>query len=176
MSIRRLLNWLGVMSVRVADKTIAFAEGVIGQRTFPEEADINSLIEFYRLSSSETIFTGRAIEDCDIYTADNLSYMLQEELNNEDALFIYYKVDGRIVARGTVDFMRWRRVRHMASLGLGVLKEFWGLGIGTEAMSYMISVAPQIVPEVTHIELNVFEFNTRAMTLYERLGFRTVAV
>jgi RimJ/RimL family protein N-acetyltransferase len=62
------------------------------------------------------------------------------------------------------------RVRHSAHIALGVLRERWGSGVGTELMKEALRWAPTV--GLSRLELFVMTTNTRAITLYERLGFK----
>jgi len=61
-------------------------------------------------------------------------------------------------------------VRHSAHIALGVLRERWGSGVGTELMKEALRWAPTV--GLSRLELFVMTTNTRAITLYERLGFK----
>jgi RimJ/RimL family protein N-acetyltransferase len=58
---------------------------------------------------------------------------------------------------------------HGGVLGVGVLLEHRGKGIGTALVRAAIDMAK--ATGLTRIELTVREHNERAITLYERLGF-----
>jgi RimJ/RimL family protein N-acetyltransferase len=61
------------------------------------------------------------------------------------------------------------RVRHAGTLVLGVLRNSWGQGVATAMMTEAIRWAPTV--GLSRLELFVMTTNTRAMALYERLGF-----
>ncbi len=48
-------------------------------------------------------------------------------------------------------------------------KDYWGLGIGKQAMEYVIHKAYKW--GITEINLEVFKSNTGAIKLYEKMGF-----
>jgi ribosomal protein S18 acetylase RimI-like enzyme len=58
---------------------------------------------------------------------------------------------------------------HCGILGIGVIEGCRGLGIGTRLLDTALNRAREI--GLTRIELTVREQNTRAMHLYEKLGF-----
>jgi len=58
---------------------------------------------------------------------------------------------------------------HCGELGIGVLKEFRGKGIGEALMRAALDKAKQ--KGLTRIELSVFDSNKGAMLLYHKLGF-----
>ena len=53
---------------------------------------------------------------------------------------------------------------------IALLKEFWGLGIGTAMFREMITLAKQWC--LMQLELEVIEGNKRAMALYQKMGFQ----
>lgn len=61
------------------------------------------------------------------------------------------------------------RVRHVATLGLSVLKAFWGGGIGRALCQTLFLEAKQV--GVDRIALTVRADNEKAIRLYENLGF-----
>ena len=76
---------------------------------------------------------------------------------------------GRVV--GWCDVLRNERegMRHVGHLGMGILPDYRGIKIGTRLISE--TVADAIRKGITRIELEVFASNTRAMALYQKMGF-----
>lgn len=62
------------------------------------------------------------------------------------------------------------RLRHSALLFLGVLRSHWHCGIGRALLTEIIRWAPTV--GVSRLELFVMTSNSRAIALYEGLGFR----
>jgi putative acetyltransferase len=62
------------------------------------------------------------------------------------------------------------RLRHSASLGIMVHKDYQGKGIGRKLMQTLLDVADNWLMLV-RVELTVFSDNDRAIKLYESLGF-----
>ena len=61
------------------------------------------------------------------------------------------------------------KVKHRAELGISVLKEYWGLGLGKALTKACIQCAKEA--GYTQLELNVVAENHAAMSLYQSLGF-----
>ena len=59
---------------------------------------------------------------------------------------------------------------HIGSLGIGVVEEFRGQGVGAALIKAALHQAKQ--KGLTRIELTVREKNSRAITLYEKMGFK----
>ena len=62
------------------------------------------------------------------------------------------------------------RLRHAASLALGVRRSSWGQGIGARLLQEAMRWAP--TAGLSRLELYVALSNHRAISLYERMGFR----
>ena len=71
--------------------------------------------------------------------------------------------------------MTRKMISHRATMGLCVVQEYWGLGIGTKMMETLIGIA-RMQPSLKQLELEYYGCNNRARDLYERFGFRTVSV
>jgi RimJ/RimL family protein N-acetyltransferase len=80
------------------------------------------------------------------------------------------EVDDRFVGMLGVVGSPVPRVRHAATLVLGVLRSAWGKGVATAMMTEAVRWAPTV--GLSRLELFVMTTNTRAMALYERLGFK----
>jgi putative acetyltransferase len=62
------------------------------------------------------------------------------------------------------------RLRHSASIGIMVHKDYQNKGVGTALMKALIDIADNWLMLV-RVELTVFEDNKRAICLYEKFGF-----
>ena len=60
-------------------------------------------------------------------------------------------------------------MKHRAELGISILKEYWGLGLGKALMQACIQCAKEA--GYVQLELNAVAENERAIALYKSLGF-----
>lgn len=67
------------------------------------------------------------------------------------------------------------RLRHSASIGIMVHKDYQGKGVGKALMKAVIDVADNWLMLV-RVELGAFEDNERAICLYEKFGFKKEGV
>ena len=82
----------------------------------------------------------------------------------------FFAVDaGRVV--GWCDILRREPegCRHAGHLGMGLLPEYRGRGLGTRLLTAALAAAP--ARGFTRIELEVFASNTTALALYRKTGF-----
>lgn len=84
-------------------------------------------------------------------------------------LWLAAEVEGQIV--GGADFRRSRHSKHShaAELGIAILREFRGLGLGRAMLEAGIDWAKSV--GVRKLKLGVFATNDRALALYRKLGF-----
>lgn len=88
--------------------------------------------------------------------------------------FVAVTADGTLA--GWCDIVRKQRdgFRHVGYLGMGLLAEYRGQGLGERLMRTTIDAA--VAMGMERIELEVFDTNARAIALYRKLGFELEGV
>lgn len=82
-----------------------------------------------------------------------------------------FEVDsGKLIADCCLDVNKYKKVRHVAMLGIGIIDSWRGAGLGRIMMDRAIQAARED-EEIHKIELGVFAENAIAIKLYESLGF-----
>jgi RimJ/RimL family protein N-acetyltransferase len=116
--------------------------------------------------------------------SENLTYGLDEYYLNEiqeklfvkamkdrsNSIFLVALIEEQLVGYITLSTIQKGRLTHRGELGVGVLKEYWGLGIATKLVQHLLDWA-EAFTTVSKIELQVRQDNTRAIELYKKLGF-----
>jgi putative acetyltransferase len=84
---------------------------------------------------------------------------------------VYYALDGERVV-GWCDIFPEENPRqsHRGGLGMGIIPEFRGRGIGSKLLSATLDHAKKFGLE--KVELNVYTSNTLAVALYKKFGFK----
>lgn len=59
--------------------------------------------------------------------------------------------------------------KHVGTLGMGIIKEYRGRGLGRELLEVTLDYAKK--RDLEKVELEVYESNKRAISLYKKLGF-----
>ena len=135
--------------------------------TMPDYSE--DMINYMKLTAAETPFLLRSPDEV-TYTVEGERELLAKLLDDEGAFMMLALVDGRVAGNCSITSVGVRRrVRHRCSLAIALVKEFWGLGIGTAMMRYMIELVEKMGYE--QIELGVIDGNERAKALYEKAGF-----
>lgn len=82
--------------------------------------------------------------------------------------------EGKIIGWCDISPLKLEGFRHCGRLGMGVLKEYRGLGIGKKLIESTIQKARE--KGLERIELEVFASNIPAIKLYEQIGFTVEGV
>ena len=141
----------------------------------PGSGDAAEMLRFIIRASGETEFLLKYPEEFEEYTMEREKALLQGILENPDAMMIACEIDGKIAGNCQIAFCTNQKERHRASVAIGILQEYWGLGIGTKMFQEMIRVALER-GGIRQIELTYIEGNSRARGLYEKMGFRITGV
>ncbi|MBI2266965.1 MAG: GNAT family N-acetyltransferase [Armatimonadetes bacterium] len=99
-----------------------------------------------------------------------LEAMLQAQVMGR-AVYLVAEHEGRKVAGANASRGMWRE-RDNVILGIAIVKDFRGVGLGEILMKELIDRARALSPR--NIFLMVFEGNDRAIALYKKLKFREI--
>ncbi len=94
-----------------------------------------------------------------------------ESLNN---IFLVAEVNGTLVGFARCEGNELKRSSHKVEFGVGVMKDYWGYGIGKNFLKESVSWAD--ANNIKKITLNVLETNEKAITLYDKYGFKIEGV
>ena len=141
----------------------------------PKEEDIESTLEYLKISAGETDYILRYPEECEKYTPEGEKELFIQKNESLDEAMIMCIVDGRVVGNCAISFLGNIKTRHRACVGIALIREFWNQGIGTKMFEEMIRLA-ESREGVMQLELEFVEGNARARYLYEKMGFRITGV
>lgn len=158
--------------MRFPEKEIILKDGRIAIFRTPAPADAAEMVEYMRKTAGETDFLLRTPEEITM-TASEESFFLNRIAESEYDCMIVCFVDGRLAGNCQISRHNKHKNRHRADVMIALLEEFWGLGIGTAMFREMIALAE--CWGLMQLELEVIEGNSRAIALYEKMGFTTVA-
>jgi len=90
----------------------------------------------------------------------------------KDSYTFVVECDKKIVGTTTTN-KKMGVMDHIASTGFVIRKEYRSIGIGNEMIKIAIATAKKMKCKI--LELEVFSTNKRAISLYEKFGFKKVA-
>jgi len=134
-----------------------------------EVKDAAQLIELLPQLDIETTFTNREPGEFCFSLAEEEDF-LKSSINSPIQCFLVAEIDNKIIGVLGLTGNSLKKFRHTCTLGMGVLKEYWGMGIGSALIDASVNWAK--ANSITRIQLQVVETNIRAMALYERKGFK----
>lgn len=147
--------------------TIYIKDRVITVRSASVE-DASAWLNYLRQVGDETDFLAFNAEQVTM-TVEQARQYLDYVSRRSDNLFLLAADASRIVA--SLHFRRghWPFTRHQGEFGISVLAEFWGYGLARHMIDTMLKWAS--CNNIKKINLKVRTDNTRAIQLYQSLGF-----
>ncbi|MCI1945948.1 GNAT family N-acetyltransferase [Clostridium luticellarii] len=133
------------------------------------KSDARALIEYLNVIAGESDFLTFGTGQIDISTEQEETF-IENSLRKENALFIVAEINGKVVGNLNFSGGLTQRTAHIGELGVSILKEYWGNGIGRELIEYLISWSRNS-KIIRKINLRVRTDNKRAINLYKKLGF-----
>ena len=141
----------------------------------PREEDIPGVLELLRKTAEETNFLTRYPEECESFTEEGEKALFARMNSADNETMLVCLVEGKVAGDCQITWSKKIKTRHRASIGIGLCREYWNLGIGTRLFQEMIRIA-EGNPNIRQIELEFIEGNSRARALYEKMGFRITGV
>lgn len=140
------------------------------ERARPQDAA--QVLEYLRQAGGETDNLTFGAEGPPFTVPEEEAFLRSME-NTENAAMFLAKCDGKIIGNATFNAPSRERLKHRGSLAISVLKDAWGMGIGTKLMETIIDFAKNTARvEIIHLEVRCD--NLRAIRLYEKFGFQKI--
>ena len=153
------------------EKTVTLKNGIQAILRSPTANDSEKVLEALKTCGGETDFIMRYPEECTETIEDEEKFLI--DINqSEDTVIIVCDIDGEIAGSGQLGFNQRIKTCHSARIGIGLVKKYWNLGIGTLILEEMIALAKE--KGVLQLDLDFIEGNERAKALYQKVGFKIV--
>lgn len=134
-----------------------------------DASDGRAVFETFNLTHLETDYL-LSYPDENSYDPEQEAQFLEEKTNSTDEIEVIAVIDGKVVGTAGIEAVGKKdKVKHRAEFGIGVLKEYWGLGIGSALLDACIECAR--TAGYKQLELTVVAENERAIALYQKAGF-----
>ena len=134
-----------------------------------EVEDYKELWDFMKKVKGETNFLLGYPDEIKLSYEDEKEHIKKVKTSETSNYFVVMKNNKMI---GCIGFNgnTARKMKHYGTIGISVLKEYWGRGIATTLLEKLISWSKE--KGIKKINLDVFENNERAIKLYEKFGFK----
>ena len=150
-------------------QTITLKNGKEAVFRSPRKEDAAELLNYLRKTAEETDFVLRYPDEITM-TVEQEEMFIERINQSENSYMILCLVDGRHAGNCSMQFHDKRKVRHRGEVAIALVKEFWGMGIGTFMFEEMIRIAQE--QGKTQLELGMVDGNERGLALYRKMGFR----
>ncbi len=136
--------------------------------------DAQSILDYLAIIGSES--------DNLTFGAEGLGYTLEEETKtietialSDNSIMLLGFVDESLVSVANLGGKSRERMKHYATLGISVRKDYWHQGVGKAMLKKLIEYAMQN-PVLEMIDLEVRSDNVHAIRLYTSFGFHQVGI
>ena len=134
-----------------------------------EPEDAAAFLRYFVQAHSETDFLTTCPNEAS-HTQVEMAERLARTLESPTDLELCAFLDGQLIgSAGNHALSRREKLRHRAEYGISILKEYWGLGIGSALTACCIECAK--AAGFLQLELEVVAENRSALRLYEKFGF-----
>lgn len=132
-------------------------------------SDGSAVLENFNLTHEETDYL-LSYPDENQFDAEQESSFLERKAESSREVELVAIMDGKVIGTAGIDAIGTKyKVAHRAEFGIGMLKEYWGLGIGRALLEACIQCAREA--GYVQLELSVVADNERAIMMYEKAGF-----
>lgn len=133
------------------------------------ENDAHEVLDVFNLTHAETDYL-LTYPDENSFTVEQEDAFLKAKTESSNEIEIVAVVDGKIAGTAGIDAVGNKyKTKHRAEFGIGIAKEFWGLGLGRALTEACIECAKEA--GYTQLELDVVSDNASAISLYKKVGF-----
>lgn len=153
-------------------KTIRLKDGREAILRSVRTQDAAEMVDFMKTTAGQTEYLLRYPEECTLDAAGEAAF-LESVLRSSEQVMPCCFVNGKLAGNAMLSMNSRLKTRHRGSVAIGLLQEYWGLGIGTALLQALIAVAQS--RNLDHLELDYIAGNDRARCLYEKMGFVEVA-
>ena len=157
------------------EKNIILKNGKQAILKTPCIEDAEMLLNSIKISTGETEFLSRTMEDWESVTVESEEKFIHNVRESQNTLFIACYVDGAIAGNCDITFKTGSKTSHRATVGIALQKKYWNIGIGSAMFKELIKAAEQH-NGTEIVDLEMIEGNNRAKALYEKFGFKIVSV
>lgn len=135
-------------------------------------SDAAAVLEYLKQIGGETDNLTFGVEGLPCSVEDEEKYIKSLEESTSSVMFTA-KINGVIVGDAHFSSSTRERIKHRGEIGISVLKDYWGKGVGSKLMESIIDFAKNTAGcEI--IALQVRSDNERAINLYKKYGFEKI--
>lgn len=156
--------------MKMKDRALVLKNGEKLWMRTPDNKDAASMLAFLGQTYGETDYMGGCPEDRMISREQEAELLRRYRDSARDLNITVFDGSKIIASAGIYSLSERKKLCHRAGLGIAILKEYWGQGIGTALMKECLEQAKSMGYE--QVELEAVDANETALGLYRKLGFK----
>ena len=134
-----------------------------------ELEDYKELLDFMKTVQGESNFLLSYADENNITYEEEKEFIKNIKKSQTSNLFVAVQ-NNKILGAISFNGSERRKRKHYGTIGISLLKEYWGKGIASSLLKTLIIWAKK--EKIKKINLEVFENNDRAIYLYEKFDFK----
>ena len=123
-----------------AKKTIILKNGQIATFRSPVPEDASAMLAFLKKTAEETENLIRYPEEC-LTDVNAEETFLCDICRSDTSMMILCEIDGEIIGNCHLWYTPRIKLRHRGEVAIAILKQYWGLGIGSAMFGEMVTQA-----------------------------------
>ena len=133
-----------------------------------EENDARAILGLMRHVGRNTNYLSVGPSGLDLSVSEEEAF-IRRYARSERSLLLLAEVDDQLIGIANLSALSGVKQNHVAEVGLAIVKEYWGYGIGKLLVEEMIEFAKKV--NIRVLTLEVVTENQRAIKLYQHFGF-----
>ena len=161
----------GQIMAMIEPKTITLKNGQEVCIRTPTVDDVPKALAYLKVVFQDDRFFGTTNEEAkEFQTPQKQQERIDDHYRDVNKLLVVTVAGDKIVSMSHIEAASRIRNQHVGQVGISILSEYRGNGLGTAIMEAMIDWATAH-PVVEKLSLGVWAPNTPAIRLYEKMGF-----
>lgn len=137
-------------------------------------ADAKEILELMKLIGAQTPYMVMDEQGLKM-TEEEMAQNLADLYDSPNNLLLLALADEKIVGTASIRASKQKRMEHIGEIGISILKDYWGFGLGSLMMEELIEWSKE-GGIIRRLELTVQKRNERAVHVYEKIGFQKEAL
>ena len=148
----------------ILDKTLIFR--------YPKQTDVKDLLNLINSLVKERVDIAKTTK---MTLSKEKAWLDQtlELIRKKEKIMIVAELDGVCVGSCEITKDQYDVSRHVGTLGIGIIKQARGIGIGTSLIQLCLKEAKKKLG-IKLVKLYVFDTNKIGKSIYEEIGFREI--
>lgn len=149
-------------------KKVEVEEEIITHIRQAHPIDARAILGLMRHVGRETGYLNYGPEGSDLSVVQQKA-LIENYKALDNCVLLVIEVDDQIIGMANLAGLDQNKQKHVAEIGISIIKEYWGVGIGSFLLEALLDYGEEAGLRVLTLEVVVE--NERAIHLYERFGF-----